>query len=107
MQRPDPKDLELVHESNGTDAGARGRFAITYGGRTYGELVYVHKEPKLIVVLHTEIDPTMGGLGLGRKLLMAAVEWARQTGTKAQARCSFARAQFQKDESIRDVYDAG
>lgn len=107
MQRPDPKDLELHHESEGEDPKSRGVFSFALGGRTFGELVYFHTEPKLVVIVHTEIDPTMGGLGLGKKLLGAAVAWARENGIKMQARCSFAVAQFAKDESIRDVYVEG
>jgi predicted GNAT family acetyltransferase len=40
---------------------------------------------------------------MGRKLLDAAVQWARQTQTKFMVTCAFANAQFAKDPSIRDV----
>ena len=36
-------------------------------------------------------------------LLGALVEWARTTGTKVVPLCPFAKAQFGKDASIRDV----
>ena len=40
---------------------------------------------------------------VGRELLGALVQWARATGTKVVPLCPFAKAQFDKDASIRDV----
>lgn len=36
-------------------------------------------------------------------MLGELVEWARQTGTNVVALCPFAKAQFGKDPSLRDV----
>ena len=38
-----------------------------------------------------------------KALLGALVDWARTTGTKVVPLCPFAKAQFDKDASIRDV----
>lgn len=57
----------------------------------------------MVIIDHTEVDPALGGQGVGRQLLDAAVESARETGTKFKIVCPFARAQFARDPSIRDA----
>jgi len=55
--------------------------------------------------MHTEVGPRLQGRGVARRLLDAAVAWARETNTRLAATCPYAKAQFAKDASIRDVYD--
>ena len=38
-------------------------------------------------------------------LLDALVAWARKTGTRVRVTCPYARSQFVRDPSIRDVLD--
>lgn len=52
---------------------------------------------------HTRVADELKGQGAGRKLLDAAVAWARQSGARLTATCPYAKAQFEKDPSIRDV----
>ena len=42
-------------------------------------------------------------LGNARRLLDAAVAWARTTKTRVTVTCPYAKAQFAKDPSIQDV----
>ena len=93
-------DLLIQHEE--TPAG--GAFFVARHGTRLGELVYARKTPDLVNVEHTEVDPALRGEGMARKLLEASVAWARQTGTRMQASCPYARGQFQRDASIQDVY---
>lgn len=89
----------IVHEEN----HPRGAFFIEQDGRRVAEMTYSRANATLIIIDHTEVDPSMAGQGVGRKLLDAAVSWARETGTKVLATCPFAKAQFERDPSIRDV----
>ena len=66
-------------------------------------MAYRRKDPHLVVIVHTEVDDALRGQGVGRKLLDATVAWARETGTKIIPTCPYAKAQFDKDKSIRDV----
>jgi predicted GNAT family acetyltransferase len=59
-----------------------------------------------VIIDHTEVHAKLQGLGVARRLLDAAVGWARTTGTRVTATCPYAKAQFEKDPSIRDVLDA-
>lgn len=52
---------------------------------------------------HTEVKDALKGQGAGRKLLDAAVAWARESETKIIPVCSYAKAQFDKDASLADI----
>ena len=94
----------MTHTIQHQEAGAKGAFFVqgTDGARL-AEMTYSRTNATLIVIDHTEVDPSLGGQGVGRQLLNALVTWARDTGTKVIPLCPFARAQFGKDASIRDV----
>lgn len=81
----------------------RGAFFLERDGKRVAELTYSRMNDQKVIIDHTEVDPALGGQGVGRQLLDAAVEWARETGTKFKVVCPFARAQFARDPSIRDV----
>ena len=74
-------------------------------GDRVAEQTYARLGPNRIVIDHTAVGPKLQGKGLARRLLDALVAWARETGTRVSATCSYAKAQFQKDASLRDVYD--
>lgn len=100
-------DYTVKHE----DRGARGAFFIEQEGRRVAVMTYVAQAgsddapppAKVVVVDHTRVDPSLGGQGVGRRLLDAFVAWARATGTKAVPECSYVKVQFDRDPSIRDV----
>lgn len=80
-----------------------GTFLVEQDGKQLAEMTYTRTSESLVNIDHTWVDPSLKGQGVGRQLLDAVVQWARQTGTKLSATCSFASAQFAKDPSIRDV----
>ncbi len=82
----------------------RGAFFIEQNGRRVAEMTYSRANASLIIIDHTTVDRTLGGQGVGRRLLDALVHWARKTQTKVRTTCTFATAQFAKDPSIRDVH---
>lgn len=98
-------DLTIQH----TEAGARGAFYIELDGKTglkrVAEQAYTRIGPDRVVIVHTEVGPELQGRGVARMLLNALVAWARETGTRVSATCSYAKAQFEKDASIRDVFE--
>ena len=85
------------------DRPAGGAFFFEISGLRLAEMTYSRTNATMIIVDHTEVDPSLSGQGVGRALLGALVEWARTTGTKVVPLCPFAKAQFGKDASIRDV----
>ena len=89
----------ILHEEH----GHRGSFYIEQDGKRVARMTYSRTTAALIIIDHTEVDPTLTGEGVGRRLLDALVSWARETNTKVMATCPFASAQFARDPSIRDV----
>jgi predicted GNAT family acetyltransferase len=97
-----PAELNIAHE-DGADGGA---FFIEVDGHRLAEQTYRRVEGSHIVINHTAVDPKLQGRGIARKLLDHAVAWARATGTRVAATCTYAKAQFEKDAAIRDVYQS-
>lgn len=80
-----------------------GSFNISRDGVRIGVMTYRRNDAARVTIDHTEVDPSLRGGGIARKLLDAAVAWARQTGTKITPRCSYVIVQFKRDASIHDV----
>ncbi len=96
-----PDQLEIQHEDR-SDGGA---FFVEVNGERLGVQTYRRLDASRVVINHTVVDPKLQGRGVARKLLEQAVAWARATGTRISATCTYAKAQFEKDASIRDVYE--
>ncbi|ROZ63888.1 GNAT family N-acetyltransferase [Ramlibacter sp. WS9] len=92
-------EYSIEHE----DEGAKGAFFVQNGGQRLAEMTYSRTNASLIIIDHTEVDASLGGQGVGRKLLQALVGWVRSADIKVVPLCPFAKAQFDKDASIRDV----
>lgn len=90
---------EISHKE---DAGG-GAFFLARDGRRIAEMTYRRLGAARILVDHTEVDPALRGQGVARQLLDAAVAWARQTGTKISASCSYVVVQLARDKSLADV----
>ncbi len=90
---------EIQHQEN----GAKGAFHVQKDGQRLAEMSYSRTNESMVIIDHTEVDASLGGQGVGRALLGALVEWARATNTKVIPLCPFAKAQFGKDPSLRDV----
>lgn len=95
-----PDSTNSIHHE---ETGHRGSFFIERDGKRVAELTYSRGNATLVIIDHTEVGSELSGQGVARKLLDAAVAWARQTNTKVMATCPYSLAQFAKDASIRDV----
>ncbi len=94
----------MDHTIDHQEDGARGAFFIAgENGAHLASMSYSRANESLVIIDHTEVDPSLSGQGVGRRLLNALVEWARGTGTRVMPLCPYAKAQFEKDASLRDV----
>jgi predicted GNAT family acetyltransferase len=91
--------IEIEH----SEEAGRGAFFVAREGMTLAEMTYSRAADDLVIIDHTEVNERLRGLGVARKLLDALVAWARSTKTRVMATCPYAKAQFEKDASIRDV----
>ena len=96
-------ELSIQHAE---DAGG-GSFFVDVGGERLAEMTYVRPAPDRAVIEHTKVSDRLGGRGVGKRLVLAGVEWARVTGTKLTPHCSYARAVLRRDPSLHDVLDRG
>lgn len=92
-------EYSIEHE----DEESKGAFFVLKDGQRVAEMTYSRTNRSLIIVDHTEVDASLSGQGVGRQLLGALVSWVRGAGIKVVPLCPFAKAQFEKDPSIRDV----
>lgn len=81
----------------------RGHFQALDGEHQAGLMTYVWAEENLFIIDHTEVDSDYGGQGVGKQMVMAAVEFARESGVKILPLCPFAKSVFDKTPEIRDV----
>ena len=93
----------MQHTIEHHDDGTQGAFYLEENGRRLAEMTYSRTNATTVLVDHTEVDPSLGGQGLGRKLLDALVQWARATHTQVEPQCTYAKAQFDKVAAYRDV----
>lgn len=99
MENAQGPELDIQQE----DRDAGGAFFIGEQGRRLAELSYTRSEAGTVVLVHTEVSSALQGRGVARRLVDAAIAWARQTGTKLVPACSYARSVFDRSPDLRDV----
>jgi len=85
------------------DNGTKGRFVIYDNNEFAGEMIFTWAGNNKFIIEHTEVEEKFNGKGYGRQLLMAAVEFARESNLKIIPLCPYAKSRFDKDETIKDV----
>lgn len=83
----------------------RGAFFLSREGIRLAEMTYTRTGPRKVIIDHTLVDDQLRGLGVARRLLDTAVAWARANKTTIIPTCTYAKGQFDKDPSIRDVLE--
>ena len=86
--------------------GAKGAFFIEENGERLAEMTYVKAGETKIIIDHTEVGVSLKGEGIGKDLVKAGVDFARQNNLKIVPLCSFAKAEFEKHAEFADVLAA-
>ncbi|MEP3390003.1 MAG: GNAT family N-acetyltransferase [Reichenbachiella sp.] len=68
-----------------------------------GRMTYSWAGEDRIIIDHTEVNPAFKGKGVGKQLVLAAVDFARVKKISIIPLCAFAKSVFDRDESLRDV----
>jgi predicted GNAT family acetyltransferase len=71
-------------------------------GKRLAEMTYTVAGSRVIID-HTQMDDALRGRGAGKKLVHAAVEWARAENVRLLPLCPFARSVFEKAPEYSDV----
>lgn len=87
-----------------TDDSKKGYFKATENGLEAGVITYTWAGPTKLIIDHTVVNPAFEGKGLGKKLVMAVVEFARQKHVKILPLCTYAKLVFERnEEELKDV----
>ena len=80
-----------------------GMFEAFIDGRRAGMMTYTWAGEERFIIDHTEVEEAYNGKGVGKEMLLAAVDFARKNGKKIIPLCPFAKASFQKSPELQDV----
>lgn len=86
-----------------TDDTKHGSFTAVDNSREAGLMTYTWAGKEKMIIDHTEVNPEFSGRGVGKKMVLAAVEFARQQNIKILPLCPFAKSVFRKDKALHDV----
>lgn len=75
------------------------------GGRQIALIEFPEVKPGVVDIMHTEVDPSLGGRGIAGELTKATAEKLRCDGRKAVLSCSYAVKWFSKHPEYADVLD--
>ncbi|MEX2349508.1 MAG: GNAT family N-acetyltransferase [Flavobacteriaceae bacterium] len=81
----------------------KGFFKAVSEEKEAGRMTYSWAGKEKFIIDHTEVKPEFNGRGVGKKMVMAAVDYARENKLKIIPLCPFAKAMFEKIKEIRDV----
>ncbi len=84
------------------DVPERGRFEIRVDDKVVGLASY-HVDNGTMTLPHTEVDPSMGGRGLGTTLVAAVLDGARERGLHVLPYGSFVRRYIQQHPELVDL----
>jgi predicted GNAT family acetyltransferase len=91
--------IEVKHSNNEKN----GNFEAFIDGKRAGLMTYTWAGEERFIIDHTEVEEAYNGKGVGKEMLLAAVDFARKNGKTIIPLCPFAKATFQKHEELQDV----
>ena len=80
-----------------------GRFEAWLDAVHVGELTYQRTTPERMIIDHTRVFEGFEGQGIARKLVMAAVDFARQNNRLIIPVCSYARNVLTRTDEYKDI----
>ena len=86
--------------------GNTGRFYIEEGNTILAEMDCQFTGKDTLLIVHTEVDESLSGKGVGKHLVAAAVDYARGNSLMIKATCSFAKKVLDRSPEFADVYNA-
>ena len=84
------------------DNPAKRRYELLFGDELVGEILYRVK-PGTVVLLHTEVDASVEGSGLGGRLVADALDDIRSRGLTVVPLCPFVAAYIRRHPEYDDL----
>jgi predicted GNAT family acetyltransferase len=85
-----------------TDHPEQLRYEIEVDGEVAGFLLY-HREPGVLELVHTDVDPKWEGKGVGAALVQGTLDDVRARGLKVRPFCPFVRAYLRRHPEYEDL----
>lgn len=92
-----PSPTVTVTRDQGSEAS---EFVLHVDGERLGSLDFARPEAGVLRIDYVEVAPELRGSGLGRRLVEAAVDWARDENMKIVPICGYARAVITRDPAM-------
>ncbi|PZP44801.1 MAG: GNAT family N-acetyltransferase [Pseudopedobacter saltans] len=86
-----------------SEKDGKGIFEAYEEDKKAGEMTYVKNKSDIIIIDHTEVDPSFGGKGIGKQLVESAVAYARAKHLKIMPLCPFASKVMTGKKQYEDV----
>ena len=93
----------MATEPRVADNPQASRYELWLGTTRAGLIQYRAEEPGTVLLVHTEIDPTFEGQGLGERLVAGALADLRARGRKLVPLCPFVRAYLRRHPDQADL----
>jgi predicted GNAT family acetyltransferase len=90
--------IELIENPRG------GEFVIQENGNRRAEMSYTNAGDDKIIIAHTFVEENFRGGSIGKDLVKAGVDFARERNLKIVPLCPFAKAEFEKNSDYADVW---
>ncbi|TYR32252.1 N-acetyltransferase [Sphingobacterium phlebotomi] len=91
--------MKIEQQNNET----KGFFKAVEEEKRAGLMTYSWAGADKMIIDHTVVDPDFNGRGVGKKLVMAAVDYARANNVKIIPLCPFAKSVYDKTPEIQDT----
>jgi predicted GNAT family acetyltransferase len=92
-------ELTIQHE----ETNNKGAFFIEIENQRVAEMTYVWAGTDRVIIDHTEVSDALRGENAGRKLVEAAVNFAREKQIKIVPLCPFAKKVIEKTPEYHDI----
>lgn len=92
------KDEQILVVDNPTEL----RYGLWVDGSRAGFIAY-RREPGVVVLVHTDIDPVYEGRGLGSQLVAGALDDIRSRGLRLAPLCPFVAAYLRRHPEQTDL----
>jgi predicted GNAT family acetyltransferase len=89
--------LEQINETK------NGYFRAVDNDIEAGMMTYTWAGTDKFIIDHTEVNPDFAGQSVGKKMVMEAVQYARENNLKILPLCPFAKSVFDKTKEIQDL----
>ena len=80
-----------------------GVFYIEINGNEEAMMTFFMSDDNKMTIDHTEVNPGNEGKGLGKKLVVKAIEFARANNYKIVPVCSFVKSVIEKTPEFKDI----